>query len=138
MTNCLSQKLQGGEMRVWFGSLKKVTVYLTLLAAFTCIAFAMVNLFGVRGKWLSSAGLFLDIAGLIQLSIGEVFQELLKYYADEERFPYGPPSMSTFNREIMDSAGPLQGLYAGLFWKPQTGLYLIVLGCLLQLAGTWM
>jgi hypothetical protein len=58
--------------------------------------------YGSAGKWLNTAGLLLDVSGLVQLKISGLFEKILSHYGDEEKYPYGPPSFVT--REIMEVA----------------------------------
>lgn len=87
-------------------------------------------------KWLNRAGLLFDIAGLVQLEIAGLFKFFSEEYADDKKYPYGPPSHIT--REIVDNDMTVSRARGLLFSTPQTGFMLIVLGCTLQLIGTWL
>src|SRR5690242_19769765 len=94
--------------------------------------------FGTAGQWFNTAGLLLDISGLIQLQASGFFERLVDYYANENKFPYGPPSRSQVNIEIMHARDSyVTKFYSLLFHGSTPGFYLIVAGCLLQLLGTW-
>ncbi|SRR5258708_1347717 len=114
----------------------KVFVSLLLTGAVVCLGIAFVD-HGRSGKWLSSAGLMFDIAGIAQLDIVGFFEEILNRYSDEKKYPYGPPSHIT--RRIIDNPDTPVPNWIGrkLFYEHQTGFHLIVAGFLLQLAGTW-
>lgn len=114
----------------------KVFVSLLLVGAVACLGIAIVDN-SRSGKWLSSAGLMFDIAGIAQLDIVGFFEEILNRYGDEKKYPYGPPSHIT-RRIIDDPDTPVRNwIERKLFCDHQTGFYLIVAGFLVQLAGTW-
>src|ERR1700733_5579162 len=52
-------------------------------------------------KNLSSSGLLLTIAGILQLEITDFFKGIFTEYSNLEKYPYGPPSSIT--REIIDN-----------------------------------
>jgi len=114
----------------------KVFVSLLLTSGIFCLGIAILD-HGRSGKWLSSAGLMFDIAGIAQLDIVGFFAEILTRYGDETKYPYGPPSHIT--RRISDNPDtPVRNwIERTLYYDHQTGFYLIVAGFLLQLAGTW-
>jgi hypothetical protein len=114
----------------------KVFVSLLLVGAVACLGIAVVD-HGHSGKWLSSAGLMFDIAGIAQLDIVGFFQKILDRYGDENKYPYGPPSHIT--RRIIDNPDtPARNwIERNLFYEHRTGFYMIVIGFFLQLAGTW-
>jgi hypothetical protein len=58
---------------------------------------------GHRGKWLTSAGLMFDIAGIAQLDIVGFMEAIFERYGDETKYPGGPPSHIT--RRIIDDPG---------------------------------
>jgi hypothetical protein len=41
------------------------------------------------GKWVTTAGLLMDIAGLVQLEISVFYKMNLDAFSDEEKYPYG-------------------------------------------------
>jgi hypothetical protein len=116
----------------------KVFVSLLLVGAIACLGMAVADR-GHSGKWLSSAGLMFDIAGIAQLDIGSFFQTILDRYGDEKKYPYGPPSHITRRLFADDNPGqPIRSwIKRKLFFEHQTGFYMIVIGFALQLAGTW-
>lgn len=61
----------------------KVFVSLLLFGAVVCLGIAFVD-HSRSGKWLSSAGLMSDIAGIAQLDIVGFFEEILNRYGDEK------------------------------------------------------
>jgi hypothetical protein len=113
---------------------KAILLLALLVGACICIAFSF---FGGRGKWLSSAGLMFDLAGIVQLEISGLFDRILNKYGDEQKYRYGPPSHIT--RRIIDNPDkPIRSyLHNLLFFELKTGFRLIVLGCVFQLAGVW-
>lgn len=111
--------------------------------AFVCLLAAAVfslvmAYFGNTGKWLTSAGLLFDIAGIVQLEISGLFDEILEEYGDDEKYPYGPPSHIT--RQIIDNPDtPIRTwLRNTAFFDRRTGFKLIVVGFAFQFAGAWL
>jgi hypothetical protein len=111
-------------------------VSILLIGALTSLLLALMDT-SHRAKWLSSAGLIFDIAGISQLDIVGFMEKLLERYGDTDRFPYGPPSHIT--RRIIDNPDtPIRNwIAAKTFTEPKTGYYMLVVGFFLQLAGTW-
>jgi hypothetical protein len=75
-----------------------VLLCVILLAGLGSIAVAVVH--GPIVKWLESAGLLFDVAGVIQLRLAGFFDMVLEKYGDVDQYPYGPPSHIT--RRIID------------------------------------
>jgi len=88
-------------------------------------------------KLLGSSGLFLDIAGIIQLEVSGAFDKLIERYGDIEQYPYGPPSHIT--RQIIDNPDtPIRsGIRNLLFFEHRTGIRLLIAGFVLQLSAVW-
>ena len=59
-------------------------------------------------------------------------------YSDDQRYPGGPPSHIT--REIVDDpdAAARTALRNFLFFEPKTGLWLIIVGTLVQVVAVWV
>jgi hypothetical protein len=116
----------------------KIFVSILLVGALSSLLLALFD-HAHSGKWLSSAGLMFDIAGIAQLDIGTFFQVLLDRYSDDEKYPKGPPSH--FTRRLFAEFNPDQPIRSwindNLFYQHRTGFYLLVLGFVLQLIGTW-
>jgi hypothetical protein len=110
----------------------KAILLLALLAG-ACACLALACVFD-RGKWLSSAGLMFDLAGIVQLEISGLFERYLDKYGDEHG---GPPS--PIMRRIIDNPDtPIRTYLRNLlFFDLKTGFRLIVLGCTVQLIGVW-
>ena len=106
-----------------------------LVGAFGCIGMSFT---GNTGKWLTSAGLLFDMAGILQLILSGLFEKILEIYGDVQKFPYGPPSHIT--REIIDDPERRFRMWLrdNLFFESRTGLYLIVIGFVFQLVGNWL
>jgi hypothetical protein len=68
---------------------RHLLVYSLLVVVAGCAVMAAV---GPAGKWVTTAGLLLDITGLVQLDVSGLFSRELEHYRDEEKFPHGPPS----------------------------------------------
>lgn len=98
----------------------------------------VVAFFTWSPKWCESAGLIFDIAGIIQLEVSGFFDKWLEKYADEEKYPYGPPSRIT--RQIVDDTEkPIRNwIQHTFFFEHRMGLWLLVLGFMFQLAANWL
>jgi hypothetical protein len=93
---------------------------------------------GNADKWLTTAGLLLDIAGIVQLELSGLFDKIIEQYEAKDDYPGGPPSNTT-RQLIDDPERPIStGLRNILFFKRRTGFYLIVFGFVFQLAGAWV
>jgi hypothetical protein len=89
-------------------------------------------------KLVGSAGLFLDIAGIIQLELSGAFERLVDEYGNVEKYPGGPPSRIT--RQIIDDPdAPFRtALRNFLFFEHRAGIWLLVAGFVLQLSSVWI
>ena len=107
-------------------------------ALVAAVANLVMSCYGQPGKWISSAGLLFDIAGVLQLELSGLFDMLLEVYGDEEKYPYGPPSHIT--REIIDNPDTpfLTWLRNTFFFEHRTGIQLLGLGFALQYVGGWI
>jgi hypothetical protein len=94
--------------------------------------------FAHPGRWLSSAGLMLDIGGIIQLELSGAFEKLFERYSDLEQYPGGPPSRIT--RQIIDDPdSPVRTWMRNtLFFEHGTGLNFLIAGFVFQLLGVWL
>jgi hypothetical protein len=113
----------------------RVFMCILLFGAVCCVVLGFSR--GPMNKWLSSAGLMFDIAGIIQLDIGGLWEKVMEMYGDVSKYPGGPPSNIT--RQIIDDPDrPIRTwLRNTLFFETRTGFRLIVIGFFFQLAGTW-
>lgn len=121
----------------------------TILAYFGFIIF-VIGVLLLNSKLTNSAGLLLDVTGVIRIFIDEEWVEILKYYDDEKKYPYGPPSYVT--RELFKDTGniadfvsddtedmkELQKKESALFWHEKRGFIFLICGFLGQLIATWM
>jgi hypothetical protein len=89
-------------------------------------------------KLAGSSGLFLDIAGIIQLELSGAFDSIINKYGDSEKYPHGPPSPIT--RQIIDNLDTpvLNRVQGQLFFQHRTGIWLLIAGFVLQLCGVWI
>lgn len=89
-------------------------------------------------KWLNASSLILSLAGLIQLEITGLFEKLFDYYADDAKFPYGPPSH--FTRDLVETQNPDKPfrtwLWITAFQERSTGFWMLIISVLLQLIVT--
>jgi hypothetical protein len=93
---------------------------------------------GNGSRWVTAAGLMLDMAGIVQLEIAGLFDKIAAEYFDEARYPYGPPSHIT--REIIDNPdAPVRvAVRNTMFFNGRMGFWLLVGGFALQLLGAWL
>jgi hypothetical protein len=112
------------------------------LAIGACLILALLT--DVRGKWLTTAGLLMDLLGLALLDIsgvfGRMFAEVERMFAEVERLDAeGDHRMSRYVREIIDNPDEPEwegNLRRRVFHAPQTGVQLIAAGCTVQLVGS--
>lgn len=102
------------------------------------IVCAVVGIRNWSARWIESAGLIFDIAGIVQLEISGLFEKILDRYGDEKKYPFGPPSHIT--REMMDDPDrPVRAwLRDRMFYEHDTGFWLLVLGFAFQLWANWL
>lgn len=118
--------------------MKNASKFLLILLLIAAFASFVTVLTGTPVKWLNTSGIFLEIAGIVQLSISGFFEHLMTTYSDEEKYPYGPPSNVT--RVIIDNPDtPLRtGARNLFFYDTRMGAGLIIAGLLLQLTANWV
>jgi hypothetical protein len=114
---------------------EKVALVTLLAGALICLTLAPM---GNPSRWVTSAGLMLDMAGIVQLEVAGLFDKIAAEYFDEARYPYGPPSRVT--REIIDNPdAPVRTVVRNaVFFNARTGFWLLVCGFALQLIGAWL
>jgi hypothetical protein len=107
---------------------------LLLLGGILSVAMAI---HGPTGRWLTSAGLLFDIAGIVQLEISGWFDEIIREYGDVEKYPHGPPSRIT--REIIDDPDRKVRTWFRnkFFFERRTGFQLLLAGFVFQYLGDW-
>jgi hypothetical protein len=90
------------------------------------------------GRWISTEGYILAVAGLIQLEISGLFEKIMNEYRDEGKYPYGPPSRIV--RQVIDDPDrPIRTQIRNLlFFRLRTGFVLILVGNILQAIGMWL
>lgn len=88
---------------------------------------------------LNLSGLCLNFAGILRIYIGEEWENIIPMYADEDIYPYGPPSHITremFTDDNPEVAGELSispeehSMAGHYYW--QRGLLLILVGLIFQ------
>lgn len=84
------------------------------------------------GKWFNTAGGLAISAGIVQLKVSGFFSRVIEHYADEKKYPFGPPSYIT--REIIDNPDKpvLMWFRDVFFFKEETAFWLALLGTLVQ------
>jgi hypothetical protein len=117
-----------------------IVLYTLIGCVVLCLIQAWLGLVGDASKWLNSAGLVLDLTGIVQLEISGFFETIANAAMEHhERTGLVP---SRFAREIVDTPEEFQTTL-GRFeeWlkrSPKAGVVFFALGCLLQLIATWM
>ena len=79
----------------------------------------------------------MTIAGVIQLEVTDFFRDVLDEYSDVRKYPFGPPSHVT--REIIDNPDTpaRNSIESCLFFRRKTGVLLLIVGSVLQIASVW-
>jgi hypothetical protein len=116
--------------------LRRPRSYLLLALLSAATISLLLAPFGRAGRWLSTAGLLFDLAGVVQLYISGLIEAWLNRFADTTKYPGGPPSHVT--RWLSEEKTPLAILNDRLFVDVRIGFYLIFLGGALQIAGVWL
>jgi hypothetical protein len=121
---------------------EKLALFGSLIGVAVSLGFALVCVFGRWSNdaaWMASAGIMAQLAALVQLEVSGLFDKLVEHYADEERYPHGPPSH--FTRRFFAYTNPESGRMSAigyLYQEPKVGFALIVFGTLLQLWSEWL
>lgn len=100
---------------------------------------ALVDKPALIGKLSTTSGLLLSAAALIQLEISGLFEKGFSFYADIEKYPYGPPSHFTRDLvEVLDPDKPVRTFLKTMFFlKPVTGFWMLMLSILFEMIGAW-
>lgn len=114
---------------------EKIALAALLAGALVCLVLAPL---GNSSRWVTSAGLMLDMAGIVQLEMAGLFDKIAAAYFDEARHPYDPPSRIT--REIIDNPdAPVRtAIRNAVLFNGRTGFWLLVGGFAMQLLGAWL
>jgi hypothetical protein len=119
------------------------TKSLVLIASILGTALLLIGILTWHANFVNSAGVLFDIAGALLLFVREEWQEIvagLDIYADEEKYPYGPPSHITRilseHDERNESDYEVNGL--GPHYFNNRAILLLVLGFLFQLTANFM
>ena len=120
---------------------EQIIFSILLAAAVLCLflaALTSITPFGSAGKMLSSSGMLFALSGLMQLEVSGLFEDVISPYADEDRYPYGPPHHITriMTEEAVNNPVLIKLRYI-LFSRRRIGFVLICSGELLQLFGVW-
>ena len=86
-------------------------------------------------KMLALAGLMFDVAGVVRLFMDDEWSEVLEHFADETKYPNGPPSYITrelFADENPEVAGDTDQNSLERYFYYRRGFLLIILGFLWQ------
>ena len=92
---------------------------------------------GPADKWLNTAGLLLDILGLVLLEVSGVLQKFFDTLMEQDA--KGEKLSSVYVREVIANPDPRWRDIAEdwVLTDPRAGIYAIVAGCVVQIAGTW-
>jgi hypothetical protein len=108
--------------------------WLLMIAGTFCF---VVTIFTWSPKWCGSAGLFFDIAGIVQLEISGFFDKWLEKYGDIEKYPGGPPSHIT--RQLSELGNPDEPIRTWFrntaYFDHRAGFWLLVAGFAFQLTA---
>jgi hypothetical protein len=118
--------------------MKRRERFVLLILLVGAIVATMASVTGSASRWITSAGLMLVMAGIVQLDISGLFDQIAAKYFNEKHYPYGPPSHIT--REIIDNpdAPILMVLRNTLFINGRTGFWLLAIAFVFQLISTWL
>lgn len=98
----------------------------------------LIGLSPSAGKWFSTSSALVGVSAAIQLEVSGFFDRIFEQYADEEKYPYGPPSH--INREITDvpDSSTLQMIRHFVLFEPKTGFWFAVTSLFLSIPGIWI
>jgi len=126
-------------LNVGWLKMKPWTRALLVILLLAGVASAAMTFIGPTGRWLTSAGLLFDIAGIVQLELSGLFEDILERFSDEKKYPYGPPSHIT--RRIIKDDNPdtpiRSWIQRKVFLEKRTGFQLIFVGFIFQYLGDW-
>jgi hypothetical protein len=115
----------------FFKRLRGMVDVLILVAIVLTIAAPFVHLV----KMIAIAGLMFDVAGVIRLFMDEEWAEIIEHFADEKKYPRGPPSYITrelFANENVEVAGDTDHNSIERYFYYRRGFLLIILGFVWQ------
>ena len=117
--------------------MKPIQKFALISLLFMGVVSVLLGIYDRSERWVESAGLIFDIAGIVQLEISGLFEHLLETYSDVEKYPYGPPSRIT--RQIIDNPDtPIRTwLRNAIYYDKRAGFWLLVLGFVFQLTANW-
>jgi hypothetical protein len=124
-----------------FAKFKKLILIFLLICFVSFLGLSLVEMFSNKSdgvKLLNISALVLSLAGLFQLEITGLFDKVFNFFADEDKFPYGPPSHFTRDLfEIQDPDKPIRTwLWIITFQERNTGFLLLVASVIIQIIGT--
>ena len=110
----------------------------TLILCCVWAAFAILVQPAIAGKVFSTCSAIAGIAAALQLDVSGFFERVLDLYADEEKYPFGPPSYIT--RELSSHGeSPLWNFICHyVLYEPKTGFWLALLSLLLSIPAIWI
>jgi hypothetical protein len=121
--------------------LDRIALIILLVASILCAIAGLLGTLALHhyaAKWLASSGLLLTMAGVVQLEVSGLFQDVMDHYNNEEIYPFGPPSYIA--REIVDDpdSPTITWLRNSLFIHFRTGFWLIIIGTSVQIFAVWL
>ena len=124
-----------GRIKRW----DKLALLASLFFSLAALTASMVSLGNpAAGKWLITCGLSLTVAGLFQLEVSGLFETVMERFSDPKEFPYGPPSHIMREIAVDPDQSFRDKVESILFFRLRTGFWLIVVGTIAQIAGTWL
>ena len=115
--------------------IEKRAMLIFLLSSVISLIFSIIILWT---KLLETSSVLFAITGLVQLELTGFFDNLIRKFSDEEKYPYGPPSR--ISREILDNPETpyLTYLKNLFFYNRKFGLGLLFLSSFIQLLLIWI
>lgn len=110
---------------------------LLIVVLITAVASLGLAVAGHANQWLTTAGVLLAFAGLIQSRVSKLFLENSRHFWNKKKFPHGPPSFWMSKVTMDDDPRWSAEMRRALFRAPQVGDYLIGAGCILELIAVW-
>lgn len=124
-----------------FRRLMEIGFICCLCAAVIVLVFGVWSVWAspaISGKLVTSGGILLALAGVLQLEVSNFFQRVFTEYSNIDRYPGWAPSHVA--RRLIDNPDrPIANKVRSLFlYEVRTALWLVIVGTFLQLIGVWI
>ena len=119
----------------FFGRLRFAVNTVVVMA----IGILIASPFTSTSRMVETSGLMFDIAGALRLFLLDQITAAVKPFADETKYPYGPPSYA-MREFVMPESGPytMDSPYMYDFYYRNRGIIFLVIGFSLQATATWL